>query len=77
MLNVPASPLVSRRSLLRHTDCSFVPSGLADLGLRHKLVLKVLDGEAFFCRALLDASTWTDNHKERPSVPTPVRQGNS
>lgn len=35
----------------------FVLSSLADAGLSHKLVLKVMDGEALVCRALLDAST--------------------
>lgn len=33
------------------------PSGLADPGLRHILVLEVVNGEAFVRRALLDAST--------------------
>lgn len=63
-------PSLSRHAAQRPTDCCFLQSGLADPGLRHKLVLEVLDGEAFFCRALLDASTWTDGHTERPSALT-------
>lgn len=34
-----------------------LPSSLADPGLRYELVRKVVDGETFIRRALLDAST--------------------
>lgn len=73
--SLPSSPLhFSFVALLCDPSfCHFLPSGLADPGLRHKLVLKVLDGEAFVCRALLDASTWPDGHIERPSAPTRVK----
>lgn len=45
-------------SITRLTYAHAFPSSLADRGLRHKLVLKVADGETFVSRALLDASTW-------------------
>lgn len=50
------SPLHSPPHAFRPTLGPF-PSGLADPGLRHILVLEVLNGEAFVRRALLDAST--------------------